>query len=374
MKVMSETRQWNGYVCPDCRMIFRAPSGREGAAVVCSGCQCLLRLPRPGEVEAIAAVAKHPTHNDDLTEAVSASPDTATAPTRRRHRHEEEHAWETGTSNPERVSWKKLGFGAAAALGLLGMGSILAITIRRQLKPQDGSEQKRVVVATEKAEETTASLLSNVDASVRAAEPTVRKFLAAKTIEEILPTVRNPELAKARMEKFYPGGRIQPEEIVKYNLLDLLQVPAGGEFLNIGVRNADFIDKLITTIATPQGFKVDWESWVGWSETSASEFLSKQPEKGSSFRVTLSAVSYYNYNFKDDREWKSFRIRFGDSEKSVFGYVKKGSILEQRINLDEGEKTKKLILSLKFPASPETPDQVLIDDFIHENWVEGMPN
>ena len=51
---------------------------------------------------------------------------------------------------------------------------------------------------------------------------------------------------------------------------------------------------------TPQGLKVDWESWAGWSEISWEKFLSMKPVSEHVFRVTLSAVDYYNFGFADE--------------------------------------------------------------------------
>jgi len=42
-------RRWSGYVCPDCRLVFRLPMEHDGKGAVCPGCARMLRIPGPGE-------------------------------------------------------------------------------------------------------------------------------------------------------------------------------------------------------------------------------------------------------------------------------------------------------------------------------------
>lgn len=42
-------RRWSGYVCPDCRLVFRIPMDHDGRGVVCPACIRLLKIPVQGE-------------------------------------------------------------------------------------------------------------------------------------------------------------------------------------------------------------------------------------------------------------------------------------------------------------------------------------
>lgn len=45
-----KSRQWNAYVCPDCRVIFRVPRDHDGKGIVCPSCRVILRIPGEGDV------------------------------------------------------------------------------------------------------------------------------------------------------------------------------------------------------------------------------------------------------------------------------------------------------------------------------------
>lgn len=200
------------------------------------------------------------------------------------------------------------------------------------------------------------------------AEPLARKFLEAKTVEEMLPLVRDPDVAEKRMRAFYQEQGISPPGLSRLD-------PSGGaavrgKMVSIVVVTRDFERKSIAFLDTPQGLKVDWESWAGWSEMWWNDFRSKKPTEGHVFRVILSPVVYYNFAFVDESKWKSYRLESPDGEHSIFGYVGKDSMLEQQIRLDADTKKLSVMLSLKFPAGSTADNQVEIDRFVSEGWVE----
>lgn len=200
------------------------------------------------------------------------------------------------------------------------------------------------------------------------AEPLAQKFLKATTVEELLPLVRNPETAENRMRRFYPDGKFKAAGLSQFNTsgeLDLL-----GGFRAIRVMTGDFDEKSLVFTDTPGVLKVDWESWVGWSEVPWDEFLSSKPFEGKVFRVTLSPVDYYNFDFLDESKWQSYRLISPDKEHSIYGYAEKGSRLDQRLRPNADTKSVALMLSLKFPKGTSSNDQVEIEKIINEGWVE----
>ena len=107
------------------------------------------------------------------------------------------------------------------------------------------------------------------------AEPLARKFLEVKTVEELLPLVRNPATAEAAVRAFYPDGRIDAPGLSQFNSGTELLIRE--KLASFSVKTGDFEDKPLAFLETPQGLRVDWESWVGWSEISWEKFLSSKP-------------------------------------------------------------------------------------------------
>lgn len=200
------------------------------------------------------------------------------------------------------------------------------------------------------------------------AEPLARKFLDATTVDELLPLVRNPAVADARIRAFYPGGKIVAPGLSQFNPGDGLSVR--GKLFSLAVITRDHEEKSLAFVETPLGLKIDWESWAGWSDIPWQEFLTSKPVDSHVFRVTVSAVDYYNFGFSDESKWRSYRLLSADREHSIYGYVEKGSVLEKQIHLDGENKSAALMLALKFQAGATSGSQVEIERLVAEGWVE----
>lgn len=213
---------------------------------------------------------------------------------------------------------------------------------------------------------TTAALISE-------AETLALKFLNAATVDEMLETVRNPELAESRMRAFYPGGKIEAAGMSTFNSGSGLVTR--GKLYSFPVMTGDHEEKSLAFIETPQGLKIDWESWVGWSDMPWKEFLSTRPAGSHVFRVILASVDYYNFGFSDDAKWQSYRLESPDREHAVYGYVEKNSALNTKLRPRGDGQTVLMTLALKFPPDADSDSQVEIERLVSEGWVEegGAP-
>lgn len=193
------------------------------------------------------------------------------------------------------------------------------------------------------------------------------KFLNATAVDQLLPLVRNPELVEPKMRKFYQEGNLKAEGISQFNTKEF--PPSLNGFRSVSIVTGDFEQKSMVFTDTVGEMKVDWESWVGWSEMSWKEFVTAKPLEAKTFRVILSTVNYYNFDFKDEDRWQSYRLEFPDHEHSIYGYVERFSDLAKAIASNEDEKETALMLSLKFLPN-ESTDQVVIERLVNTGWLE----
>ena len=199
------------------------------------------------------------------------------------------------------------------------------------------------------------------------AEPMARKFLEAKSIDEILPLVRNPLVAEPRMKTLYPDRSTPPVGLDQFNTDS--EIVHEGEHLTVKVRTKNFDERNLTFFNTPDGLKIDWESWVTWSEMPWKDFLAKKPVESAVFRVSLSQQEYYNIGFTDDAKWQSYQLSCPGQEKSIYGYVERNSALDQQLRPPSDVKLTDLTLKLRFPANARSDNQVLIEGIVSESWV-----
>lgn len=217
------------------------------------------------------------------------------------------------------------------------------------------------VEVTPSAQRSAASILMDV-------KPLVKKFLEARTVDEALEFVRNPGVAESRMREFYPDGKIEPVGLTTLNADSGMTMK--GKRLSVAVMTRNQGERFLGLVETSQGLKIDWESWAGWLELPWNKFLSSKPSTSHIFRVTLSAVDYYNFGFSDESKWQSYRLESPDREHGIYGYVERGSELDTQLRLNVDENDIMLTLALKFPLDSQSSSQVEIGRLVCEGWVE----
>ena len=146
------------------------------------------------------------------------------------------------------------------------------------------------------------------------------------------------------------------------------EVVRQGRAMTVKVRTSGMDVKPMAFFMTPEGLKIDWESWAGWSEMPWEEFLSSRPVSGKLFRVWLSPVDYYNFAFSDDLKWQSYLFESPDGEHSVYGYVERGSVLDNRLRPSPDVNMTPLTVMLSFPENATSRNQVLVGKIVAEGW------
>ena len=207
----------------------------------------------------------------------------------------------------------------------------------------------------------------DIDAEIAAMIDIVESFLGATTVDELLDFTLRDRYQQDRIREYYRTREVKPQ-VAK-------QIAAGGRIVKNGdlwatdVIFSDNSRRPITVRRSESGYRVDWESWVGYSEMTWEEIREVRTMTPVVFRVLCSKVQYYNYGFRDENKWTSFRLQSPDREHTLFGYVERRSEEEKRLiryGNDEGN-PRAFIVKIRF-AEGSGPDQVIIDEVISTGW------
>lgn len=202
-------------------------------------------------------------------------------------------------------------------------------------------------------------------------EEVVSAFLAADTIEERLKYARHPQRIRPLMEEYHRGREIKTytfEQVASYLSASLSKRP----FIALSVRTKE--DEALPVLVEDheEGLLVDWESFVCYNPMSPEEFLEVCPTEPVKMRVYASFDHFYAYEFAEESEYICFRLEFRDFETPVFGYVRRGTTVEQKFREvfgpQGGNLRKPLILSLRFPEGGKGKRSVVIDDIESTLW------
>ena len=302
---------------------------------------------------------------------------------RRHHPHKDEQPdWEKETA--VRVRKKGGGFlgrGIAIAFVILATVGVLLVLVKRKTpsptvslparsapvpkKPENALEKKpeEQALPAELAGDQ-AQLLSRVNSAART-------FLEADTVEKLLPLIRNPEKVGPKLREWYPDGKVPAVGLSRP--ADTVGVVPDSKIIFSKFFTRDFDEKQIAFFDGDGGLKVDWESYVGWSEIPWSEFIAERPSKPLLFRVSLNKEEYYNFDYSDDAKWQSYRMVSPDGQHILYGYARKDSAVVEALRMDEAGETLKTTLLLRFQGGGDSKNQVLIEKIVADGWIEREP-
>lgn len=372
-------------MCPDCRCVFRVPQEHDGKGLVCPGCRRLLRIPGAGEETAPLVLApsgglERVGFSKEAEKEEHAGGSTRRRRVRKRRSRSKDKdqglAWEHETQGPARVrrserTWmqRALIAGAVALVGTI-------LFVWRQIHVDEGTTppEHLTTSATElpAAAEGKAAVENRLNALLLAqAEPMARAFLEAETIEDMAKVARNPEVALERMRREFPDGRVEPLGMAEFNCTGIPEREPG--LVIILVRTQDYEMRRLNFVETPEGIRIDWESWAGWCEMAWEDFTAERPTEPKLFRVIIRQSKYYNYEFADDSKWRSYLLESLDGAQMLYGYVERGSQVEDKLQLDPDLDGELMMLTLRFPPADEPRNQVIIDDMVQKGWVEFLP-
>jgi len=341
-------------VCPDCRMIFRVPRDHDGKGVVCPSCRRMLRLPEVKDaVSQVSAPPLSPIESSDVEVPVESK---------------------SASISLSRSHWVLIG--SILGISLLGIMAILAWF--RSDRAKSGSGELTSITApvvdlhtpvVPKPDAGHETLNLNDPVLLRETIQLAGKFLNAGSVEDLLPLVYHPEISESRIRAYYASEGTFSKG---FTLKGVPTVPDPLKpLLLCEVQDANLETGILSIHATPAGPKVDWESWVAWSEISWKELKASRTTEPKLFRVKVSSVNYYNFYFKDETAWQSYALLSADGNETLYGYVLRNSPLDLLLKARIGESGARLTLLIRYPADGESPSQVIIDSMVHKGWTEN---
>lgn len=202
-------------------------------------------------------------------------------------------------------------------------------------------------------------------------EAAVSGFLAADTIEGKAEFVRHRERVLPLMKKFYKDYPLVVTEFSsteEYRITSLNYRP----FLALKAEDVDGEHYPILLEDTKEGILVDWESFVCFQPIPPETYVEEKPLEPVSMRVYATPDHFYAYEFADESEYACYKLTFRKSEEWLYGFVKRGGVLDQKFRVTFTESKKKvyqpLILRLRFLEGSRAPRSVLIEELESKLW------
>ncbi len=210
----------------------------------------------------------------------------------------------------------------------------------------------------------------------RATEAVIEKFLSADTVEARAAWVRHPEATRPRMEAWHADGRpLRPLTLEKFLPRANESTVDGSSFIIRSVEIKGQGVKAIAVEETPEGLRVDWESFAFWADPPWAEFLATTPETAADYRVSVAPDDYFNHAYADSEKFFCFKLIDPENQEHVWGYCPLDSEIGQALNSlvrryrRAGTRRPKAILRLRFEEAGRNHKQVLIESVVQDGWI-----
>ena len=221
------------------------------------------------------------------------------------------------------------------------------------------------------------------------ARATLQRFFGAQTVEDMAKEVRHPEKTLPRMKEWYARNGLTRQKVEFTN--------AWREQDNVQDSGKNFIFTIVTLDGVPQREaaletfadghppKLDWEDFVGWSETPWIDFLKSTSERPAEFRVVVRLIEYYNGFYQDRHRYIAFRVSdrntstathcyaYCDANSEIANIISasmRSDRLKGRYGPDTSEDVAEVILRLRFLPEGKEFNQAAIEKVVWNSWLE----
>ncbi len=355
--------QKEGYICPSCRLLFSTIPNVKGNGVICPGCEKLLTVPvledgifsqKPNEMPYQAAGFSS---MDQMEE------DFWCKRQRELHRHEEVKI----EAQDNELRWMV----PVALIAIMCVGGLIYVllgsTTDKPIIANDSIDDGVEVEATEYHKN-----FEHTDTEdLKQLEEYLEKVLAAESVDDLLPLVRNTEKLQEKMLKYYGGEKISPTKMNHFKKCEDMSLFPG--YMAATFESGDFEIKNAIIKYDDGLFELDWESYVSYSDISWEKMRELKPVQPFVMRVTLSEKNFYLEDFSDEKAWQSVSLTNPNEEGTMFGYVKRDTAVEQLVsNFGMTTSNYNLTVLAKYSEGATSDNQVEIIEVISNSWlVEG---
>lgn len=188
-------------------------------------------------------------------------------------------------------------------------------------------------------------------------------FLDAESLSERLKWVRDLDRVKPIMEAYYATHDVKITYRNKPRVENVVE-----NFAISQVEMEDFTTVSITVERVGEEFKVDWESFVAYSEMTFAEFKEAKSDKPVLLRVMAAVDNYFNYGFEES-VYYCLRLEEPKTGEVLYVYAEKTSDVGKALSEQMKASSGYLVLKLRKAPDGAAKNQALIDEFVQRGWV-----
>lgn len=229
-------------------------------------------------------------------------------------KHDTEDDWK-GSKMVAPIGWFVL-----VALVICGVGgwAIYDVMQAREVTQELIFEKKLLLVEKEKDAQVVRDLLGEMQRCVSG-------YLAAGSVDAMLPFVRHPERVGPLMLEFYKTNKRWRRRFKRFEHIRALSMGSRSFVYVLAEAEEGAEQNLFLEQLTDGSFRVDWESEVIYQPMPWKDYLMKRPLAPLDMRVLVETDDFYGFVFRDPKRYQCYKLTAAGGDGYLYGYVERGS-------------------------------------------------
>ena len=244
-----------------------------------------------------------------------------------------------------------------------------AVGLRYSTKDAKGTGQSKLSFESVNGSDAAAASASAVSSAALAV---AQRFLKSSTVEQQLDTVADRVVIERALREWAASHPMSSHDDTQLALDDSSSDQDGQWCVNATLKNGD--TKQLHVVLDQGNQRVDWPSFVAWSDMDWKQFVEQRPTGPRLFRVLADDAQHFESAFSDSKALRCMKLLNPAAPASppIYAYVDRRSTVGSELDFLLRQTTArpvKITLRLKFPSDPVTHDQVWIENVVTSGWV-----
>lgn len=260
----------------------------------------------------------------------------------------------------------------------IASGAVLLLSVGLMIYFSGDSPQEKEMKLQTPIAEPLLALAPTDSADAEEAKSVAMNFLQASGAKAILPFLRKTPDIEEKVIRYYSPRRGElPLTINQETKMESKGIAnrAGIRFhcltVELGPNNLRDL-----WLEKNGDYKVDWESFVGWSEKTWKDFklADPLPDETILLRARVNFADHYNFPFEDQEEYQSLTLVSPDGDFSFTGYARRKETATMLRELEAildvtGKSRHEATLRVRYPENAAHRFAVEIVEYLKNHWV-----
>lgn len=202
---------------------------------------------------------------------------------------------------------------------------------------------------------------------VLSVDRTVKRYLAARTIDEKLHHVRHAEQMKPRMEIYYARHPLKAEKCQLVTNYQPLNVGGRTFWKVLAIKNQNQTETVVLEQISDTQVLVDWDFLVDFEAVPWDDYV-REPSFGPiTYRLEVEEEHRYVAEFMNESEWACYRLTKSTSDRVLYGYVRRDNPLQLAMQNATHTGAAEMILKIQASAAMKAKNSVVIQELISDS-------